>query len=75
MQVAWVEEALKILIEGVEIEQEVGTACVDYSEGNWVGFGYNIAKLIKTLVGESAIDALKHPAARLALPAVSVTAA
>jgi len=45
-----VEELLKILIDGVQIETEVGDACLDYSQGNWVGFGYNLMKLIKTLI-------------------------
>merc|ERR1712072_1271164 len=40
-EVQWVEEVLKVLIEGVHIEQEVGDACLDYGQGNWVGFGYN----------------------------------
>jgi hypothetical protein len=48
-EVGWLEELLHILIEGVHIENEVGDACLDYSSGNWVGFGYNIAKLVKTL--------------------------
>jgi len=61
-EVQWVEELLTILIKGVEIEQEVGEACVDYSDGNWVGFGYNIAKLVKTLVGVTATEALERPA-------------
>jgi len=61
-EVEWVEEVLRILIDGVEIEREVGAACVDYSDGNWVGFGYNIAKLVKTLVGDDALLALKQPA-------------
>jgi hypothetical protein len=54
-EVAWLEEALHILIEGVQIENEVGTACLDYADGNWVGFGYNIAKLVKTLLGDDAL--------------------
>lgn len=49
-EVGWLEELLHILIEGVHIEQEVGDACVDYGDGNWAGFGYNIAKLVKTLL-------------------------
>lgn len=49
-EVAWVEELLKIIINGVTIENEVGNACQDFSNDNWVGFGYNIAQLIKTLV-------------------------
>jgi hypothetical protein len=49
-EVGWLEELLHILIEGVHIENEVGDACTDYGDGNWVGFGYNVARLIKTLV-------------------------
>jgi len=49
-EVGWLEELLHILIEGVHIEEEVGDACVDYGDGNWAGFGYNIAKLVKTLL-------------------------
>ena len=49
-EVGWLEELLHILIEGVHIEKEVGDACVDYGNGNWAGFGYNIAKLVKTLL-------------------------
>merc|ERR1711907_749101 len=49
-EVGWLEELLHILIEGVHIEEEVGDACVDYGNGNWAGFGYNIAKLVKTLL-------------------------
>ena len=45
-------DLLPILIEGKEIEEEIGAACVAYSDGNWVGFGYNIAKLVKTLIGD-----------------------
>jgi len=61
-EVQWVEEALRILIKGVEIEQEVGDACIDYSDGDWVGFGYNIAKLVKTLLGDAALTKLEAPA-------------
>jgi len=49
-EVGWFEEVLKILINGVQIEQGVGQACLDFGDGNWVGFGYNIAKLIRTLI-------------------------
>lgn len=49
-EISWLEEFLKILIDGVEIENELGDACLDYSQGNWVGFGYNLAKLVKTLL-------------------------
>ena len=44
-----VEEALKIIIEGVSIEQEIALACEDFADSNWVGFGFELAKLIKTL--------------------------
>jgi len=49
-EIGVIEEMLHILIDGVHIEQEIGQACTDYAHGNWVGFGYNIAKLVKTLV-------------------------
>jgi len=72
-EVAWVEEALRILIDGVEIEQEVGQACVDYSNGNWVGFGYNIIKLVKTLIGDAALTMREIPAITIpAIPAIAV---
>ena len=48
-EVSWVEELLSTLINGVEIQDELGDACIDCSQGNWVGFGYNVAKLVKTL--------------------------
>merc|ERR1711865_487906 len=49
-EVTWVEDVLKILINGVEIENEIGSACIDYSADNWVGFGYNLIALIKNLL-------------------------
>ena len=49
-EIGWIEEILHILIEGVNIENEIGDACDDFGEKNWVGFGYNLAKLIKTLL-------------------------
>lgn len=49
-EIGWIEEALHILINGVHIEQDIGDACVDFGNKNYAGFGYNIAKLIKTLV-------------------------
>ena len=64
-EVQWVETFLKIVIDGVQIEREVGAACVDYSDGNWVGFGYNLAKLVKTLIGEDAklaLELIEQPA-------------
>ena len=56
-ELQWVEELLKILIDGVEVENEIADACQDYSEGNWVGFGYNLARLIKTLVSSDLTEA------------------
>ena len=49
-EVSFIEEVLHILIEGVQIEEEIGNACEDWSNDNWVGFGYNIAELVKTLL-------------------------
>jgi len=58
-EVAWVEEVIKILIEGVPIEQEVAHACQDWAANDWPGVGYNVIKLIKSLaelgVAETAI--------------------
>merc|ERR1712241_1091001 len=48
-EIQWVEDLLKILIDGVQIENEVATALDDWSTGNWVGVGYNLIRLIKTL--------------------------
>ena len=49
-EISWIEEVLHILIEGVHIENEIGDACDAYASKNYVGFGYNIAKLVYTLV-------------------------
>lgn len=49
-EVQWIEDILKILIEGVQIENEIGDACTDFADKNWPGFGYNIMKLVKTLL-------------------------
>jgi hypothetical protein len=49
-EVQFLEDILKILIDGVEIENEIGSACIDWSDGNWVGFGYNVIALIKNLL-------------------------
>ena len=49
-EVEIVEEAIKILVEGIQIEEEIGEACVDYGNSNWIGFGYNVARLLKTLL-------------------------
>merc|ERR1712217_265534 len=48
--VAIVEEVLKIVIEGVSIEREIAAALEDFGAKNWPGFGYNVIKLVKTLL-------------------------
>jgi len=56
-EVKWVEELLKIFINGVAIEREVANAFEDWADGNWPGFGYNVAKLVKTLfLSQSAVQ-------------------
>ena len=65
-QVPFIEELLKILIDGVEIEDEIGDACQDYSSGNWIGFGYNVAKIVKTLLAAQTYKA--YPAAMAGTP-------
>ena len=45
-----VDDMLKIIIEGAEIEREIGDAFVDFSNKDWPGFGNNIIKLVKTLL-------------------------
>ena len=49
-EISWVEELLHIVIESVHLENEIGDACDDYANKNYVGFGYNVARLIYTLV-------------------------
>ena len=49
-EISGLMEILHILINGVNIENEIGDACDDYASKNWVGFGYNVARLVKTLV-------------------------
>jgi hypothetical protein len=73
-EVSFFEELLKILIDGVEIENEVGDACQDYASGNWVGFGYNVAKLVKTLLTEQAYRAYPAVFAGQAPPNTAVLA-
>ena len=48
--VGWLEELLHILIESKHIEQEIGDACIAFSSHNYPGFGFNLARLIKTLL-------------------------
>jgi len=45
-----IEEILKILIDGVEIEREIASALQDWAAHNWAGFGYNLIKLVKSLL-------------------------
>merc|ERR1711879_915863 len=45
-----VEEILKILIDGVEIEREIANALQDWAAHDWPGFGYNLIKLVKSLL-------------------------
>jgi len=49
-EITWLEKLLSIIINGVHIENELGAACLDYGAGNWVGFGYNLARLTRTLL-------------------------
>ena len=49
-EVGWLEELLHILIESKHIEQEIGDACLAWPSHNYPSFGFNLAKLIKTLV-------------------------
>merc|ERR1712241_1587544 len=48
-EIQWIEDLLKILIDGVQIENEVANALDDWSSSNWVGVGYNLIRLFKTL--------------------------
>jgi len=49
-EVKWVDTLITILIKAVPIEREIASACEDWSDQNWPGFGYNIIKLIETLL-------------------------
>jgi len=48
--VVYIQEALKILIDGVQIEREISEACNDYDTNNWPAFGYNMVKIVKQLL-------------------------
>jgi len=48
--IGWLEELLHILIEGQHIEQEIVDACVAWGSHNYPGFGFNLARLVKTLL-------------------------
>lgn len=49
-EVTFLAELLHIVIEGVHIEEEIGAACTAFGDGNFVQFGFNLAKLTKTLL-------------------------
>jgi hypothetical protein len=56
-EVAWIEDVIKIMIDGVEIEQDVAAACEDYAVQDWPGVGYNVIKLAKILAENLAAKA------------------
>jgi hypothetical protein len=49
-EITIMEDLLKILIEGIPIEKEIATATEDFATQNWPGVGYNLIKLIETLL-------------------------
>jgi hypothetical protein len=49
-QIQWVEELIKILIEGHDIENEIADVCHDYATDNYPSLGYDLVKLVKTLL-------------------------
>lgn len=49
-ELAWLEEALHVLVEGVRIDEEVGGALVDWANKDWPGFGYQVVSLVETLL-------------------------
>jgi hypothetical protein len=49
-EIGWLQLLLHIIIEGVHIEHELGAALTDFGASNWVGFGWEVASLIKTLL-------------------------
>ncbi|GMH63759.1 hypothetical protein TrLO_g576 [Triparma laevis f. longispina] len=49
-EVSWIAEVLHILVHSVEIVDDIGLACEDFGDENWVRFGFDIAKLIKVLL-------------------------
>ena len=48
--VSWISNIIHVLVNSVEIVEDIGEACVDFGDDNWVRFGFDIAKLIKVLV-------------------------
>jgi hypothetical protein len=49
-EVSWIAEVLHIVVHGAEIVEEIGEACEDFGDSNYVRFGFDIAKLIKVLL-------------------------
>jgi len=49
-EISFFEELLHVLIEGKKIEDEIGDACDAFASKNYPGFGFNLARLIKTLL-------------------------
>ncbi len=49
-EISLLEELLHIIINGVRIEEEIGNACTAFSQNNYPSFGFNLARLIKTLL-------------------------
>lgn len=49
-EISIIEELLHIVINGVKIEEEIGNACTAFSKENYPSFGFNLARLIKTLL-------------------------
>lgn len=49
-EIKFFEELLHILIEGKKVSDEIGDACDAYSSKNFPGFGFNLARLLKTLL-------------------------
>jgi len=57
-ELTWVDAFVKIMIDGVQIEQELANACLDFGKHNWPGFGYNLMELTKTLLKKPGAEAI-----------------
>jgi len=53
-EVTYIEETIKILVEGVSIEREISDACNDWEAKNWPSFGYNLVKIGEQLLTKEA---------------------
>ncbi|GMI14973.1 hypothetical protein TrVE_jg10961 [Triparma verrucosa] len=49
-EVSWIAEVLHIIVHSVEIVEDIGEACLDFGDENWVRFGFDLAKLVKVLL-------------------------